>query len=109
MKRVRLSRSEVWVVHHVATDRLIKAEEQREPKPWWAISATKTLEDDGRTFRTFEAWRLRRALVDYANDDETPTTDASIASAVARRLGTTFEPAPVALRRDEDERLAERR
>ncbi|MFT4891140.1 MAG: hypothetical protein ACI9YT_002062 [Halobacteriales archaeon] len=108
-KRVRLSRPEVWVVDNVTTDRLIEAEEHSEPSPRWTTSVTRTIEDDRRTFTTFEAWRLRQALVDDANDDETPPSDASIAGTVADRRQSTFGSPPSTLRQDDDERFAERR
>lgn len=91
----------------MTTDRSTEAEAHRRPKPWWAFSVARTIGDDRRTVTTFEAWRLQQALVDYPIDDGTPTTDVSIASAVADRLWSTFQGPTAILLRDEDERLAD--
>jgi len=94
--RLALSRAEAWVVHHVALERLLD-EDADEDQPWWALEATRKLEADDPRFTAFEAWRLRRALREYANAPETPTADVTLSEAVIDRIEREFDGPPAAL------------
>lgn len=99
-----LSRSESWVLHHILTDRIDAAIEDGERPPWWALEVAAKLESTGtisasahqRTDRLtcFEAWRVRRALAEYAADESTPNRDAAAAWAIVDRLDASFESPP---------------
>ena len=95
--RLALSRAEAWVVHHVALHRLLD-EDADEGQPWWALETTQKLEADDPRFTAFEAWRLRRALREYANAPRTPTTDVTLSEAVIDRIEREFDGPPAALR-----------
>lgn len=94
--RLALSRAEAWVVHHVALDRLLD-EDGDEDGPWWALEVAQKLEADEARFTTFEAWRLRCALREYANAPATPDVDAALATAVVERIDREFDGPPAAL------------
>jgi hypothetical protein len=95
--RLVLSRAEAWVVHHVALAHLLEADDDATDQPWWALEAVETLEGDDDRFTTFEAWRLRCVLLDYANADATPDTDAALSAAIVDRIEREFDGPPAAL------------
>lgn len=102
-----LSRSESWVLHHVLTDRIDNATAAGERPPWWALEVAAKLEATGTInasargcadrLTCFEAWRVRQALAEYADEPETPDRDAAAASAIVNRLDANFESPPVAI------------
>jgi hypothetical protein len=94
--RLALSRAEAWVVHHVALDRLL-GEDAGENQPWWALEAAQTLETDEPRFTTFEAWRLRSALREYADAPGTPAVDVALSEAMIDRIEREFDGPPAAL------------
>lgn len=89
-----LSRGEVWLVHHVMVDRLTDCD-GGEPQPWWALNIARKLEADEATLTAFEAWRLRRALLSYADRDRTAASDVALATAVVERLEEQFGRVPL--------------
>ncbi|GAA0673238.1 hypothetical protein ACFQDG_10145 [Natronoarchaeum mannanilyticum] len=101
-----MSRAEQWVVHHVMLQQVEAHREDGESPPWWAINAIEKLEDrpveestagTDRPFTCYEAWRLRRALSEYAEQPETPEDDVAAAVGLVRRLDETFVEPPTAL------------
>ncbi|MCL9812470.1 hypothetical protein [Natranaeroarchaeum aerophilus] len=104
--RIDMSRAEQWVVHHVVIAEIEASYEARESPPWWVLSVLEKLEDrpvrerdadGGPTFSCYEAWRVRRALCEYAESPETPTADVTAAVGVARRLDAAFVEPPAAI------------
>jgi len=106
-----LSRSEAWVLHHVLADRIESARESDERPPWWAVEVIGKLEARGESGPTasdqhsstaaltcFEAWRVRRVLLEYTEESETPDRDAAAARGIVEHLDTTFEEPPATLR-----------
>ncbi|WP_256296787.1 DUF7853 family protein [Haloarchaeobius salinus] len=91
---VTLSRGELWLVHHVMVERLTGHDES-EPQPWWALNIARKLEAGEPTLTTFEAWRLRRDLLDYAARDGTPSSDVARARAIVDQLEATFGRVPL--------------
>ena len=106
--RFEMSRGEQWVVHHVMLQEIEAHRENGESPPWWAIEVIEKLEDrpvvggesttsTERPFTCYEAWRIRRALADYAERAETPEDDVTDAVRLVRRLDETFVEPPTAL------------
>ncbi|MFD1647459.1 DUF7853 family protein [Haloarchaeobius litoreus] len=89
-----LSRGELWLVHHVMVERLTGHDED-DPQPWWALNIARKLEAGEPTLTTFEAWRLRRDLLDYAERDGTPVSDVAQAQAIVDQLESTFGRVPL--------------
>lgn len=103
-----MSRQEQWVVHHVMLQQVESHREDGESPPWWAMNAIEKLEDrpvygdtsttgTDRPFTCYEAWRLRRALSEYAEQPETPEDEVATAVTLSRRLDETFVEPPAAL------------
>jgi len=108
---LNLSRSEQWVLHHVMVGHVDRAYDEAQSPPWWAVSVAAKLESVGDAgpspgagvelgdcFTTFEAWRIRRALVDYADRTDVPEGDARHAWRIVERLEREFEAAPRVIR-----------
>lgn len=103
--RISMSRTEQWVVHHVMLAEVEARYDDDESPPWWALAVLEKLEDrpvterdDGdRSFTCYEAWRVRRALREYAESPDTPTEDVTAAIDVARRLDESFVEPPTAI------------
>lgn len=106
-----LSRAEQWVLHHVMVEHVDRAYETDDEPPWWAVSIAGKLETGGTAgpapgtgvqlgdrVTTFEAWRVRRALVSYADRADVPESDADLAWCIVERLDAEFEDAPRAIR-----------
>jgi hypothetical protein len=93
--RLTLSRAEAWVVHHVVLTHLLDAD--ADDQPWWALETARKLEAGERRFTAFEAWRLRRALREYAGREDTPEGDVALGMAVADRITRDFEGPPAAI------------
>lgn len=107
---VGLSRTEAWVLHHVLTDRIENAREEAERPPWWAVEVIGKLEANGEcgptasdqcsgeaTLTCFEAWRLRRVLVNFTEGTETPDRDATAARDIIDHLDDRYETPPATL------------
>lgn len=94
--RLELSRAQAWVVHHVVLEHLLDDDRDGD-QPWWALDAVRTLEAGEARFTAFQAWRLRCALLDYADDPGTPAPDVPHARAVADRIERAFERPPAAI------------
>lgn len=94
--RLSLSRAEAWVVHHVVLSHLFE-EDDADEQPWWALETAKKLESDEPRFTAFEAWRLRHALLDYAESDATPESDVALSTAIADRISRDFDGPPAAI------------
>lgn len=105
-----LSRAEQWVLHHVMVEHVDRAYEDDESPPWWAVSVAGKLETVGAAgptpgtgvtledrLTTFEAWRVRQVLVEYAERTDVPDADAELAREIVASLDAEFEPAPVSL------------
>lgn len=104
--RIELDLAEQWVVHHVMLQQIEAHQENGESPPWWAIDVLETLESDAahaedalndRSFTCYEAWRVRRALSEYAESPDTPQKDVALAIDVIRRVEETFVEPPAAL------------
>jgi len=106
--RLEMSRAEQWVVHHVMLQQVETYQEDGESPPWWATEVVEKLEDRSvvdeeatattdQPFTCYEAWRLRRALTDYAEQPTTPESDVTTAVTLAQRLDETFVEPPTAL------------
>ncbi|NHN41449.1 hypothetical protein G9C85_07330 [Halorubellus sp. JP-L1] len=93
--RLELSRAEAWVVHHVVLAHLL--DEDADAQPWWALEVAEKLEAGENRFTAFEAWRLRCALVEYADRDATPEADVALSVAVVDRIDSEFDGPPAAL------------
>lgn len=88
-----------------------RAYDEQQSPPWWAVSVAAKVESLGDAgpspgtgvglddcFTTFEAWRIRRALVDYAERTDVPDADARLAWGIVERLEQEFEAAPRVVR-----------
>ncbi|WP_248518256.1 DUF7853 family protein [Salinarchaeum laminariae] len=108
---LNLSRAEQWVLHHVMVEHVDRAYETNDSPPWWAVSIAGKLETGGDAgpspgtgvqfgdrVTTFEAWRIRQALVTYADRTDVPEGDADLAWRIVERLDGSFEAAPRAIR-----------
>jgi hypothetical protein len=106
-----LSRAEQWVLHHVMVEHVDRAYDANDAPPWWAVSIAGKLETGGDAgpspesgvqfgdrVTTFEAWRIRRALLEYADRADVPEGDADLAWSIVERLDADFEAAPRAIR-----------
>ncbi|WP_440988964.1 DUF7853 family protein [Haloarchaeobius baliensis] len=91
---LRLSRGELWLVHHVMVERLTGHDED-DPQPWWALNIARKLETGEPTLTTFEAWRLRRDLLDYVDREDTPASDVSRAQTIVDQLEAEFGRVPL--------------
>ncbi|WP_267640618.1 DUF7853 family protein [Haloarchaeobius amylolyticus] len=89
-----LGRAEAWVVHHVMVEQLTREDHDGE-EPWWALDIVRKLENGTTTFTTYEAWRLREALLAHAERAETPDTDVAMAMAIVHRIEETFGSPPM--------------
>jgi hypothetical protein len=105
-----LSRSQAWVLHHVLADRIDGAHEADERPPWWAVEVIGKLEAQGECGPTasdqhsgaagltcFEAWRVRQALLEYAETPTTPDSDAAAARWIVDHIDSNFEAPPATL------------
>ncbi|PSQ42287.1 hypothetical protein BRD17_09005 [Halobacteriales archaeon SW_7_68_16] len=95
-RRIDFTRSEEWVVHHVAVEELERARSESTRPAWWATAVLEEIESGEPSLSPFEAWRLRHALAQYAGNDHTPQRDADAATTVVDRLDGAFEATPVA-------------
>lgn len=108
---LELSRAEQWLLHHVMVEHVDRAYETDRTPPWWAVSIAGKLETAGNAgpspgtgaelgdrVTTFEAWRIREALVEYADQQTVPEDEADLAWRIVERLDTEFEAAPRAIR-----------
>jgi len=95
--RLALSRAEAWVVHHVVLARLLDEDADADAQPWWALEAASKLEAGEDRFTAFEAWRLRCALLEYADLDATPEADVALSVAVVDRIEREFDGPPAAI------------
>lgn len=96
--RLELSRAEAWVVHHVVLTHLLEEEAlEDDDQPWWALETIQKLESGVKRFTAFEAWRLRCALLDYVQDDETPEADVALGVAVVESIEDAFDEPPTAI------------
>jgi|AntRauTorcE11898_2_1112593.scaffolds.fasta_scaffold33979_1 hypothetical protein len=106
-----LTRAEQWVLHHVMVEHVDRAYETHDAPPWWAVSIAGKLETGGTAgpspgtgvqlgdrVTTFEAWRIRQALVEYADRVDVPSEDTELAWRIVERLEAEFEDAPRAIR-----------
>lgn len=79
--------------------------------PWWAVSIAGKLESGGDAgpspgtgaelgdrVTTFEAWRMREALVTYADRCDVPERDAELVWRIVEGLDAEFEAAPRTIR-----------
>jgi hypothetical protein len=94
----------------VLTDRIEAAREAAERPPWWAVEVIGKLEARGEcgptasdqrtgeaTLTCFEAWRLRRVLLEFIEAAETPDRDAAVALDIVGHLDERFEAPPATL------------
>lgn len=92
-------------------DRVERAQADADPPPWWAVSVAGKLETAGDagptpgtgvtledTLTTFEAWRIRNALEEYAGRTDVPEVDAELVEEIVDVLDGEFEAAPPAIR-----------
>jgi len=93
---VEFSRAEEWVIHSVMLDHLT-GESTDDDQPWWALGIASKLESGVHLLSTFEAWRLRRDLREYATDAETPPEDAELAESVVETIDARFDAPPRAI------------
>ena len=89
-----LSMDEAWLIHHVMVKKLTTGAAD-EPQPWWALDIARKLEADDDALTPFEAWRLRRDLLDYADRESTAASDVARAHSVISRLEARFGRAPL--------------
>ena len=108
---LELSRAPQWVLHHVMVEHVRRAYEEATAPPWWAVSVAGKLESTGAAgptpgtgaalgsrLTTFEAWRIRTALVEYVEESELPEPEASLAAEIVDAIDHTFEAAPQVIR-----------
>lgn len=98
VKHVDLDPAQQWVLHHLMADRVDQAWERHDSPPWWAVDVVEKLERGDLSFSTFEAWRLRRDLLEYI--EEAPDRDTEDAESILSALETAFETPPASLHRD---------
>ena len=88
---VTLSREERWIVHHVLTARADDVLDDGESPPEWMVDSFETLESGSETFTRSQTRHLSDALQTYANEDETPGEDATLASSIADQFEAALE------------------
>lgn len=106
-----LSRAEQWVLHHVMVEHVDRAYDEAETPPWWAVSVAGKLETEGDAgptpgtgvalgdkLTTFEAWRIRHALLEYADRADVPEPEAELARGLVDLFDAEFERAPRVIR-----------
>lgn len=94
-RRIDLTRTQQWVVHHVMVARRERARSERRTPPWWTRDVIERVEDGTVSFTPFEARRVRRDLEEYARGPGTPPGDVAAARAAAEQLERVAEHRPV--------------